>query len=344
MKKEIGKEREKMGREGHDEEIPFTLPEGFLGIPQAPLDSARYCVLPVPYDATVTYKSGARFAPRAIIDASMQVELFDEELKRPLDALRVHTLGALEPNAASPEKMVARVRDAVRAIMRGENRFPLVLGGEHSISVGAVRACLERFPSLTVLYFDAHADLRDEFEGTPYSHACAARRMLEDGARLVEVGVRSLDEEQYEFIKKTSESKLKVFWASELAEQDSASCSSGSLGVLGSFERKINEIVAAVGATGNGSGDLWISFDLDAFDPSEMPSVGTPEPGGLRWRDALRVLRAVASSGARIVGADVVELCPIPGMHSCDFEAARLAAKIVAYNEFLKTKGAGKGD
>ncbi len=307
--------------------------QNFLDIPQAPLDSARYCVLPVSYDATVTYKSGARFAPAAIIDASAEVELFDEELKRPLDALRVHTCTAVGDNSDSPEKNVERVRDAVRGLMKNKNCFPLVLGGEHSVSVGAVRACLERFPSLTVLYFDAHADLRDEFDGSRFNHACAARRMLEDGARLIEIGVRSLDEEQYEFIKKTSERKLKVFWARELAEQDSASCSSGSLGVLGSFERKVNEIVAAVGKSA-----VWVSFDLDAFDPSEMPAVGTPEPGGLRWRDALRILRAVASSGARLIGADVVELCPQAGAHASDFEAARLCAKIIAYNEFLSAK------
>ncbi len=307
-------------------------------MPQAPLAGARcarYCVLPVPYDATVTYKSGARFGPQAIIDASAEVELFDEELKRPLDALKIRTCEPVGNNADSPEKTVEKVCGAVRVLLDNKTCFPLVLGGEHSVSVGAVRAALQRFPKLTVLYFDAHADLRDEFDGSRFNHACAARRMLDDGARLVQVGVRSLDEEQYEFIKNTSERKLKVFWARDFDNEDGST--HHALGAATDFERKVGEIAAAVG-----SGPAWISFDLDAFDPSEMPAVGTPEPGGLRWREALRVLRG-GCADARVIGADVVELCPQAGAHASDFAAARLCAKILAYKEFLSEERKGKG-
>jgi agmatinase len=300
----------------------------FLDFPQTPLADASYAVLPVEYDATVTYASGTRRGPSAVIAASAEVELFDEELKQSLDGLKIHTLDAIGDNADSPEKTVEKVEKTVEAILPG---FPLVLGGEHSVSVGAVRAALRRFPKLTVLYFDAHADLRDEFEGSAFNHACAARRMLGDGARLVQVGIRSLDEEQYEFIKKTPEKKLKVFWASDLAQE-----AWGQDFHEPHFETSVREIANAVGSGGRDAA-VWVSFDLDAFDPSEMPSVGTPEPGGLRWREVLRILRAVFSSKANVVGADVVELCPREGAHASDFAAARLSAKILAYKEFLNS-------
>jgi agmatinase len=149
--------------------------------------------------------------------------------------------------------------------------------------------------------------------------------MLEAGARLVEIGVRSLDAEQFEFVRKTPETRLRVFWASDLAQE-----AWGADFHSPHFENKVREVTNAVGKN-----PVWISFDLDAFDPSEMPAVGTPEPGGLRWRDASRILRAVMSN-ASVVGADVVELCPQKGLHYADFAAARLAAKILAYKEFLQ--------
>ncbi|MEM0475749.1 MAG: agmatinase [Candidatus Norongarragalinales archaeon] len=286
--------------------------KAFLDFPQAARASARYCVLPVAFDATATYKRGARHAPRAIIEASAEVELFDEELKRPLDALRVHTLPEISDNADGPEKTVEKVEKEVAEILPS---FPLVLGGEHSVSIGGVRAAIKKFSSLTVLYFDAHADLRDEFEGSRFNHACAARRMLDAGARLVQVGVRSLDAEQFDFVEKMPESRLKVFWMQDLAD--------------GVSEKKAQEIARVVG-----NDATWISFDVDAFDPSEVPNVGTPEPGGLHWRDVLRILRTVMSN-AQVVGADVVELCPVDGAIASDFAVARLSAKILAYKEFL---------
>jgi len=306
--------------------------KGFLDLPQeTPLGKARYAVLPVAYDATVTYKRGTRNGPQAIIDASAEVELFDEEFKRPLDELKIHTCPAVGDNAEKPEKTVERVHDSVKSLLNNKECFPLVLGGEHSISVGAVRAALEKHSNLTVLYFDAHADLRNEFDGSAFNHACAARRMLDDGCRLVQVGIRSLDEEQYDLIKKTAENKLKVFWARDFENEDGST--HHALGAATAFERKIGEIASAVG-----SGPVWISFDLDAFDPSEMPAVGTPEPGGLHWRDVLRILRG-GCANARVIGADVVELCPQQGLHYADFAAARLCVKILAYKEFLGSTG-----
>jgi agmatinase len=262
-------------------------------------DKARVVVLPVPYDSTACYRSGARNGPHAIITASRQMELYDEELGYEPTRVGIHTLDELEPSMNSPEETIKRVEKAVDEIVENK-KFPLMLGGEHSISLGAVRALSKTYKNMSVLQLDAHTDLRDEFEGTKFGHTSVMRRISEL-CDAVQVGIRDMSLEEAEFVKKR---KSKVFYA-----RDSL---------------KPKEVVSAL------KKDVYVTIDLDVFDPSEVPAVGTPQPGGMHWYDVLAILKEVASK-RNVTGFDVVELCPIDGDISSDFLAARLAYKFLAY-------------
>ncbi|HHL39179.1 MAG TPA: agmatinase [Deltaproteobacteria bacterium] len=270
--------------------------------------AARFTVLPVPYDLTVSYVSGARGGPRAILEASAHMELYDEELRfEPIEA-GIRTLPFLEPTAAGPEAMAGRVEEAVSEIVEGGS-IPVVLGGEHSITVGLVRALFKAHGSLSVLQLDAHADMRDRFEESPYSHACVARRISEI-CPIVQVGVRSLSAEEAAFLDERAaagDGSVRTFYAA---------------GMRGGVP--VDEIVSAL------SEKVCVTVDLDCLDPSIMPATGTPEPGGLGWHDVLGLLRAVASH-RKVVGMDVVELSPLPGNVAPDFTAARLVYKMMGY-------------
>ncbi|NYZ75238.1 agmatinase [Candidatus Micrarchaeota archaeon] len=272
----------------------------FLGYSFPEPAKAKVTVLPVAYEGTVSYAQGTADGPRAIIDASKEIEFYDEETGTEPYEAGIITLKELKP-AQEPEKAVEEVEKAVAKII-ADKKFPVVLGGEHSISIGAARALKKKFPSLSVLQFDAHADLRDEYDDSKYSHACAMRRIIEDGCRTVQVGIRSTDKEPLEW----SKGKTKIFWAREKARW------------------KQKEILDSLGE------DVYITFDVDAFDPSIMPSTGTPEPGGLLWDETLALLRKVFSE-KNVVGVDVVEFAPIQGMHAPDFTAAKLVYKMIAY-------------
>ncbi len=269
----------------------------------ATLEKAALVVVPVPYDLTTTYQGGARKGPAAIIEASGNMELYDEELNREVYKSGIHTLSPLEAVAAGPEGMLERVEEAVSGILE-LGKIPVMLGGEHSITLGAVRAARKRYPKLSVLHLDAHADMREAYQGTPFSHACIGRRMKEL-CPVVQVGIRSMSVEEAAFIRKE---KVPVYSAAAIRKDRTW---------VGKVVRQLSR-------------DVFISVDLDALDPSVMPATGTPEPGGLTWHDVLDVIREVCRK-RHIVGFDIVELAPIPGMVAPDFLAARLAYRMMGY-------------
>ena len=277
----------------------------FLALPpeQSALETASIALIPVPYDSTTSYRGGARDGPSGIIAASAQMEDYDPELDLDVAALGIHTLPALEPHMGGPERMARRVREAVASCM-APGRVVGVLGGEHSLTAGSVQAHFDAFPAMTVLYLDAHADLRDEYQGTQWGHASGARRVY-DLCPLALAGVRSLSVEERDFIRDNSV----PVWP----------CPADG-GLL-----PADEILAALGD------DVYVSVDLDVFDPSLMSAVGTPEPGGLSWRQVTSLLRSVAEN-RRIVGFDVCELAPAEGPTACTYTAARLVAKLAAYS------------
>lgn len=266
----------------------------------------KFEIIQVPYDFTASYGKGSEKGPAAIIEASNFVELYDEELGTEPYEAGIKMGPVIECNDLEPEKMFNMVYDeAEDVISRG--MIPVLLGGEHSVSTGLVKAQSEAFDNLSVLQFDAHGDLRESYEGYEHSHACAVRRIL-DWADITQVGIRSLSKEEVDFIKGyDGDKKLKTFYAKDLAETI-----------------PVDAIVDSL------DDNVHITFDLDFFDPSIMPSTGTPEPGGFHWHDAIKIIKAV-SEKKRIVGFDVVELSPIEGLKAPDFMAAKLVYKIIGY-------------
>ena len=285
------------------EEVP-RIWETFLDIPAfLTLDDANVVIVPVPYDSTTSFKSGARHGPRAAITASKQLEEWDIELERDSSSVGIYTTEEIEPHTGGPEAMIERVRRVVDHFM-SQDKLVVLLGGEHTITLGGVSAALEKYPDLTVLYLDAHADLRDEYMGSRWSHACVARRLFER-ASVVEVGVRSMSQDESGFI---SANGVPVFtWPP-------------SVGI----ENLAESVIERLGA------EVYVSIDLDVFDPSIMSAVGTPEPDGMTWADATKLLRLIADR-KQIIGLDVVELSPNEGPEACAFTAAKLLYKLIGY-------------
>ncbi|MBI2165332.1 MAG: agmatinase [Chloroflexi bacterium] len=285
--------------------LPPFVPYNFLALSEemSAYRSSRFVVLPVPYDSTTSYKAGAREGPRAIIEASRQLEDWDHELQQETCRMGIHTLPELEPHAGGPQAMAERVAQVCDRLAKDGKTLAL-LGGEHSVSPGAVRSLKQVYPDLSVLYLDAHGDMREEYQGTPFSHACAARRVREL-CPLVMVGVRSMSSEEWSFVKR--ESVPVVFWERGTSPQEGLDIALTHL-----------------------SSRVYISVDLDVLDPSVMPAVGTPEPGGMGWWDLLFLLRGVAER-KRVVGFDVTELCPREGPSSCAYVAAKLVYKMMGY-------------
>ena len=281
---------------------PSGLPLNFGGLePEfSGIERARAVVLPVPYDFSTTYQSGTRHGPRAILDASRNMELWDEEVGA-IYKQGIHSLPEIEPTARGPEAMAERVEQAVGWIL-DQGRMPVILGGEHSLTAGAVRAAQRRFPQLSVLQLDAHADMRDRYLDSPFSHACVMRRVREI-CPAASVGIRSLSEEEAQHL----ERHPAPIW---------------SVRQLRALDGKLEPVLDAL------TDEVYITFDVDALDPSIMPATGTPEPGGLDWYETIDLLKAVASR-ARIVGCDVVELAPIAGQVAADFLAARLTYRMI---------------
>jgi len=267
------------------------------------LEDAKFVVIPVPYDLTSTYQAGSRKGPAAILEASSNMELYDEELCGETYLAGIHTTDPLEVDARGPEAMVKVVHREVAKVL-SSGKIPVVLGGEHSVTIGAVQAAKEMYPSLSVLQLDAHADLRDSYQNSSFSHASVGRRIFEI-CPLVQVGVRSMSREEASFIE---EKKVRTF----------------------SPDFIINDPDPVKKVCENLSKDIYITLDLDVLDPSVMPATGTPEPGGVLWNDLIHLIRGVSES-CTIRGFDIVELCPIPGMIAPDFTAAKLAYRIMGY-------------
>lgn len=287
----------------------IKFPSNFAGIPDkySSYNNSKVAILPFPYEKTTCYVKGTEKGPAAIIKASTQMELYDEELGNIFET-GICTLKALKVDK-KPEEMVDIISKNIKKLLNNK-KFVVTLGGEHSITSGIVKAFKENHKNLSVLQIDAHADLREDFEGTKHSHACAMKRTMEI-CPIVPVGIRSLSYEEAEFIK---EKKLKIFWAKDIVDNDKW------------FD----------GAIDNLSKNVYVTIDLDGFDPSIMPSVGTPEPGGLGYYQVLRFLRKVCEK-RNVVGFDVVELCPNEHNASPDFTAARLIYKLIGY-KFEKKK------
>lgn len=271
-------------------------------------EKSRIVVLPVPFEATTTYGGGCRIGPGAIIEASANMELYDEELRRePCDA-GIYTSPPMDVVDCA-EEMIERV-EAVAAQYLRRGKFITLLGGEHTISLGMVRALSRIHKDLSVLFLDAHADFRESYRGNRHSHACVARRASET-CHIVQAGVRSLSIEEARALKRK---KIVTLWASEFCgTRDEESRQK-------LFKDLINNLAA----------NVYISVDADVFDPSVMPAVGTPEPGGLGWEEVISLLRAVAEA-RKIVGLDLVELAPVPGLIHPEFTAARLLYKTWGY-------------
>ena len=280
-------------------------PDTFMGLssPHGDLKKALFVVLPVPYEATTTYGRGTSRGPKAIIDASKQVETFDEELLQETCKKGIFTSSPVKVWGRNFAKISEDIRKSVsKAIQDGE--VPVILGGEHSITPAAVKAFKEHYKDLAVLQLDAHADLRDSYEGRKDNHACAMRRTLEM-APVVQAAIRNISEEEYQFAKKTAQIE-KIHFAHSF---NAAS---------------VKKILSQL------SDDVYITIDADCFDSSIMPSTGTPEPGGFSWADVTGIVKEV-SRAKKIVGFDLVELSPIKGLHAPDFLAAKLLYRIMGY-------------
>jgi agmatinase len=264
------------------------------------LQSAKIVIIPVPYDGTSTWLKGADKGPAAIIEASANMELYDIETDSEVYRNGIFTDKPLDVKS-SAEDMVEAVRQRVEKFLE-QNKFVVVLGGEHSVSIGAVKAHAADSKDITVLQLDAHADLRDEYEGSKYNHACVMAR-IRQLCQIVQVGIRSMDSSEKKLI-----DKRRIFFAEDIHDR----------------------VDWPSEAIANLSDNVYITIDLDVFDPSLMPSTGTPEPGGLLWYDVLRLLRAVCKE-RNVVGFDVVELCPNETNKAPDFLAAKLIYKLLSY-------------
>ncbi|MFC2049493.1 agmatinase [Chlamydiota bacterium] len=284
--------------EGHGMEGRF----GGLPDPYGAEESSQIVILPVPFDLTTTYCKGSDKGPAALIEASRNMELYDIETNSEVYFKGIFTASAIHEKTS--EKMLEKTYSTVKGYL-AQGKFVVTVGGEHAISYAPIRAYAERFAGLTVLQFDAHADLQPAYEGNLWSHASVMARVkeLKNVVKIVSVGIRSMSTEELPLLDRPN-----TFFAHEL-----------DLG--GEWMQSVLKQL---------SGPIYISFDLDAFDSSLMPSTGTPEPGGLSWNQATQLLRKVMSE-KNVVGFDVVELCPRKGDHAPDYLAAKLIYKLLSY-------------
>jgi len=305
-------------------DTPYVMmaPEqGFLGLSgddASDYAAAGAVIIPYGLEASVSYGAGTRHGPAHMLQASQQVELFDEEFWRePFRDYGVVTMAQPDIPASIPVALDDLAARTGRVLADG--KFPLVFGGEHSITPGAIRPFLEQYDDLIILHFDAHADLRDGYEGEHFSHAAAIRRVLDHpSVPIVSVGIRNISAEEIPFLEANRE-RITIHWGKDRQAYD------------------YDEIVRPL--TGR---PIYLTFDLDGFDSAVMPATGTPEPGGIFWEDAIGVISRAAGVG-RIVGADINELAPIDGFHGPDFLAAKLAYKILNYALANRTPGETKG-
>lgn len=275
----------------------------FLGL-QDPFDEAAVAVLPVPYDLTTTYQPSARFGPRAMLTASLSLELFDAELRWDASEVGIHTLPAIEPTAGGPQEMIPEIGEAVRALFNA-GKFPIMMGGDPSVTLGALDALREAWEEVWVVQFGARPNLYDTYQGTPLSHSCVMARIREEFPAM-HVGVRSWGEEEDVALWEQTE---RVITAESIARHREAAC---------------DQLLAELGDP------VYLTIDMSSLDPSIMPSVGVPEPGGLGWQDMTHLLRAIAQE-RHVVGFDVTGLSPVAGLGAPDHLAACLVYKLLAY-------------
>tara|TARA_B100000963_G_scaffold357944_1_gene381335 strand:+ start:1158 stop:2039 length:882 start_codon:yes stop_codon:yes gene_type:complete len=280
--------------------------KGFLGLDAIQKENPRVIVVPFGLEKTVSYGAGTKNGPLEIIKASHQVELFDEELKKePYKEIGIKTI---KPFAIKKEikKALDQLSNVNKEIIR-ENNFPLVLGGEHSITPGSIKPFINKFDHLTILHFDAHADLRESYQGEKFSHASAIKRCLDfKNVNVVSFGIRNLSKFEMDFYNNNRD-RIQIFWGKDKNNYDLTK-------IEKIFENKT----------------VYITFDVDSFDSSVMPATGTPEPGGLFWEDVLPIIKKVCQV-SNVVGADINELAPIKNFNSYNFLVAKLAYKILSY-------------
>jgi agmatinase len=277
-----------------------TINFGYLPKEYSNSQIARIVIIPVAYDGTSTWMKGADEGPMAIMEASANMELYDIETDSEVYKKGIFTENTIGGELSTVE-MIEAVHEAVRYHIEMD-KFTVVIGGEHSVSIGSIKAHVQRYPDLTVLQLDAHSDLRQEYNGSKYNHACVMARAKEL-CPIVQVGIRSMDSSE-----KKGMDQSRVFFAER----------------LGRLANWIDQVVSRL------SQNVYVTVDLDVFDPSIMPSTGTPEPGGLSWYEILTLLKAVCQK-KNIVGFDVVELCPDKRNKAPDFLAAKLIYKLLSY-------------
>ena len=287
--------------------------KGFLGIDNKTHIKEKVVVVPFGLEKTVSYGGGTKKSPQEIIRASHQVELFDEDLrKEPHKNIGIKTLKPfpIKKNIVDALKQI----ENINKFLLDKKKFPLVLGGEHSLTPGAIRPFVKKFGKICLLHFDAHADLRNSYNGNKFSHASAIRRCLDNqNVNVISFGIRNISSGEISFLKKNKK-RIKIFWAKDKLNWN-----------LKQFKKMIK------------NKKVYLTFDVDGFDSSLMPATGTPEPGGLFWDETIRIIK-IAAQFSHIVGADINELSPIKGFNCYNFLAAKLAYKIIAYSFEYKKK------
>jgi len=285
---------------------------GFLGIDNKS-NKENVIVVPFGIEKTVSYGGGTSKGPQEIIKASHQVELFDEELnKEPYKNIGIKTLKAF-PIKKNMHEALKQIENINKVIL-SKGKFPLVLGGEHSLTPGAIRPFVKKFEKICLLHFDAHADLRNSYNGNMFSHASAIRRCLDNqNVSVISFGIRNISSNEITFLNKNKK-RINIFWAKDKSKWN-----------LNKFKKIIK------------NKKIYLTFDVDGFDSSLMPATGTPEPGGLFWDETMKIIK-IAARYSKIVGADINELSPIKGFDSYNFLVAKLAYKIIAYSFANKKK------
>jgi agmatinase len=287
---------------------PVADRNSFLGFTTS-IEEAKFLILPVPYEQTTSYGTGTRNGPEAIIKASNYVELFDEELGIEAYLQGIHTLEPIEFETKLIEPSIEKIYQTVKRLPI-KDKFVVSFGGEHSITYPIIKAYKEQFSHISVLHIDAHSDLRDEYEGTIYSHASVMARVMEV-ADIVQVGVRSQSKEEYNLVKRKN---IRTFYMHDIQKN----------------KQWKEQVVSSL------RDNIYLTIDLDGFDPSIAPAVGTPEPGGLMWYDVIDLIKLSIQSKT-IIGCDIVELSPQPYSIVTDFLAAKLAYKIISNLVYLKS-------
>ncbi len=285
--------------------------KGFLGIDNKSNFKEKAVIIPFGLEKTVSYGSGTKNGPKEIIKASHQVELYDEELHcEPYKKIGIKTLKPFKIDS-NIKKALKKISNTNEEILK-KKLFPITLGGEHSITPGCITPFVKKYKKLCLLHFDAHADLRQSYNGEKFSHASAIRRCLDyKNVSVISFGIRNISQSEISYLKKNS-SRIKIFWAKDKVKWD-----------LNKFKKMIKNKT------------VYLTFDVDGLDSSIMPATGTPEPGGLFWDETLNIIK-IAAKNSKIVGADINELSPIKGFNSYNFLVAKLAYKILSYKFFFK--------